>query len=97
MKFNKFTKINYNEIIPLIFDANLYFSIMEIGVFITAVIEILENLLFEDFRIEKSAFLISLKIIFNSKISFSSDFNINLNRYLLGHLEELESCSSSLM
>ena len=68
MKFNKFSKINYNEIIPLIFDANLYFSIIEIGVFIHAVIEILVNLLLEDFRKENLASLMSLNINFNFKI-----------------------------
>jgi len=68
MKFNKFSKINYNEIIPLIFDANLYFSIIEIGVFILAVIEILVNLLLEDFRKENLASLMSLNINFNFKI-----------------------------
>ena len=91
MKFNKFSKINYNEIIPLIFDANLYFSIIEIGVFIHAVIEILVNLLLEDFRKENLASLMSLNINFNFKISSSLDFKINLKRYILGHLEDFES------
>ena len=96
MKFNKFSKINYNEIIPLIFDANLYFSIIEIGVFILAVIEILVNLLLEDFRKENLASLMSLNINFNFKIFSWLDFKINLKRYILDHLEDFESWSSSL-
>ena len=79
MKFNKFTKLNYNEIIPFILEANLYFSITKDGDFITAIKETLVNLLFEDFLNEIFTSLTSSKIDSNSEISLSFDFNINLN------------------
>ena len=65
--------------------------IIEIGFFITALIETLVNLLFEDFLNENKAPLISLKIDFSSWISFSLDFKMNLNLYLFGHLEEFDN------
>ena len=79
MKFNKFTKLNYNEIIPFILEANLYFSITKDGDFIIAIKEILVNLLFEDFLNEIFTSLTSSKIDSKSEISLSIDFNINLN------------------
>ena len=42
--YTNLIKLNHNDIIPLIFEANLYFLMIKLGDFIIAVIEKLVNL-----------------------------------------------------
>ena len=70
-------KFNHKEIIPSIFEANLYFSITNEGDFMFAVIVILVNLLEDEDFVEIFA-LISINIDFNWSIEFLSDLRINL-------------------
>jgi len=64
--------------IPLIIEADLYFSIIWSGDFIFAVIVTLVKF-FDDESLDLKSASISLKIFFNTEISSKSVFKINLN------------------